>query len=116
MSPTPAVAPELKISFVGGYPSRKTTGAQKQFWVKVLVTNPVDYPVIDATVTIVQPASLAGSVLTHLGNGVYGLNGTCYSSSTTSNTFVVVRAERFSYTAVEVGDWTDNNPPSNTCP
>jgi hypothetical protein len=116
ISPTPIVAPSLNVAFVDGYPSRKTTGPNKQFWVKVTVTNPVDYPVIDATVTIIQPASLAGVTFTHLGNGVYGLNGKCFSSSTNSNTFVVIRAERFSYTAAEVGDWTDNNPPSSICP
>jgi len=76
----------------------------------------VNYPVIDATVTLVEPIDYAGTVLTHLGNGVYGLNGTCFSGSTNANTYVIVRAERFTYGAVEVGNWTDNNPSSDNCP
>ena len=115
-TPTPTSVPALQIDFEPGYPSRKTTGPDKQFWVRVRVSNPVDYPVADASVTIVEPASYAGATLTHLGNGVYGLNGTCFAGSTNANTYVVVRAERFSYGPAEVGNWTDNNPPSSSCP
>jgi hypothetical protein len=115
-TPTPTGVPALQIVFEPGYPSRKTTGPNKQFWVMVRVTNPVDYPVIDATVTIVEPASYAGAALTHLSNGVYGLSGTCFSGSANNNTFIRVRAERFSYSPAEVADWTDSNPPSSSCP
>jgi hypothetical protein len=116
LTPTPTSLPALSIAFEPGYPARKTSGPGKQFWVKVRVTNPVGYPVTDASVTLVEPASYAGSVLTHLGNGVYGLSGKCFSGSTSNNTYVYVRAERFSYSPAEVGDWTDNHPASNHCP
>jgi len=115
-TPTPTGIPALNIAFEPGYPARKTSSAHKKFWVLVRVTNPVDYPVMDATVTIVEPASYAGTVLTHLGNGVYGLNGMCFFGLTNQNTYVRVLAERFSYASAEVADWTDNNPPSTTCP
>src|SRR3990172_5967456 len=115
-SQTPTSVPALQIAFETGYPARKTTGANPKFWVKVRVTNPVNFPVTDATVTIVAPASYAGAALSHLGNGVYGAGGTCFSGNTTANTFVRVRAERFSYGPDEVSAWTDSNPPSSNCP
>jgi hypothetical protein len=115
-TPTATSLPALQISFEPNYPARKATGPNKQFWVRVRVLNSVAYPVMDATVTIVEPASYAGAVLTHLGEGVYGLNGKCFSGSTNNNTYIRVRAERFSYGSAEVGDWTDNNPASTSCP
>lgn len=117
-SPTPTSVPALNIVFEPGYPSRIVTGppSGREFWVKVRVSDPVNYPVIDATVTLVEPIDYAGTVLTHLGNGVYGLNGTCFSGSTNANTYVIVRAERFTYGAAEVGNWSDNNPSSDNCP
>ena len=80
------------------------------------MTNPIDYPLFDATVTLVEPASYAGTLLTHLGNGIYGLNGTCFGGSTNANTFIRVRAERVSYTPAEVFAWSDSNPASSACP
>ena len=108
--------PALRIAFQPGYPARQTTGPNKQFWVLVRVTNPVNNPVTDATVTIVEPASYAGAVLSHVGNGVYGAGVQCFSGAASANTFVRVRATRFSYNPAEVSAWTDSNPPSSTCP
>ena len=115
-SNTPTSVPALQIAFEPGYPARQTTGPNKQYWVLVRVTNPVNNPVTDAIVTIVDPVSDAGAVLSHLGGGVYGSGGQCFSGATTQNTFVRVRAERFSYNPAEVGAWTDSNPPSSACP
>lgn len=109
--------PALRIAFEPRYPARKNNPPNVRFWVKVRVTNPVGNPVTDARVTIVEPASSFGAVLSHLGNGVYGAGGTCFSGATVdANTFVRVRAERFSYGPAEVSAWTDSNPFSNTCP
>lgn len=84
-------------------------------WVKVRVTDAAGNPVTDATVTIIEP-SVTSPTLTHLSNGVYGAGGTCYSSATSSNTTVRVRAERAFYTTAEVSDDTDNQPASDSCP
>ena len=110
---TPTTAPSLKIAFEPGYPLYNR--AKRQFWVYVYVTNPVDYPLIDADVRIVEPPSYSGAQLTHVGNGVYGLNTTCFSGSTTATTYIRVSASRFSYTSAEVAAYTvETNTPH--CP
>ncbi|HJW84888.1 MAG TPA: TadE/TadG family type IV pilus assembly protein, partial [Anaerolineae bacterium] len=112
-SPTPTTMPPLKIAFEPGYPLYNK--AKRQFWVYVYVTNPVDYPVIDADVLIVEPPSYNGTQLTHVGNGVYGLNATCFSGSTTATTYIRVSASRFSYASAEVAAYTvETNAPK--CP
>jgi hypothetical protein len=117
LTPTATSAPQLWVIFEPGYPSRKTSGPNKQFWVKVRVMDPQGNPISTAAVTLVEPASYSGWSLAHLGNGVYGgTSGACFAGSTTTDVFVRVRATHVSYSPAEVDANTSANPPSSACP
>lgn len=112
-----APLPALLMDFDPGYPARKATGANKQFWVKVRVIDEQGNGVTDAAVTFVDPATYAGIQLAHLGNGVYGgANGACFSGAANSNTYIRVRAEKAGYTPAIVDGYTDDNPYASVCP
>jgi len=110
--PTPS---RLQVHFEPSYPC-KQNGENKPVRVKAHVTDWGGNNVADATVQV-YVGGIYMATLQHLGDGIYGMSGDCWSGGSYKvDQPVEVTADKTGFVSANINANTSSNPECNKCP